>query len=142
MNWTKEMTPIYLACPYSHEDKRVMRHRERIATAYTALLFPHPVFSPLTHGKPLEPLLGKRPHHEWIEQTEGILRVCKNLTVMTLSGWLESKGVLSEIEVAKELGMPVHYLPRVAEQMLVSLVDKGAITEEEYEFGMEWENGR
>ena len=45
----------------------------------------------------------------WAEHNREMLGVSSRLVVLALDGWRESVGVAAEIEIARELGLPVEF---------------------------------
>lgn len=103
----------YLACPYSHADASIRSERYRICSevAYSMILEGKVVFSPLSHSVGMLEELGVEDGgwEFWRNLDLGILGHCDGLVVLTLEGWQESLGVLSEIGHAESLGIPVVY---------------------------------
>jgi hypothetical protein len=104
---------IYLACPYSHHDESVRDQRFLAACRATAELIRegHTVFAPVLIGHSLanEGLPGDwefwEPHdREQLEQASAVV-------VLMLPGWEESVGVQAEIEIARNLGLPIVFMP-------------------------------
>jgi hypothetical protein len=105
----------YLACPYSHPDKKVRRRRFVLVTQAAAWwMKAHPrsnVFSPLTHSHPLHEIAGMDGSWQfWKRIDTQYLRLCSRMVVLTLDGWKESVGVQAEIKIAKRLNIPITYL--------------------------------
>lgn len=106
-------TLIYLACPYSHPDPNVRLERFECAnkTASQLMRDGHHIYSPISHTHPIA-VAGGLPlgWDFWEPYDRAILAMCKEVRVLTLYGWEESKGVQAEIAIAKEMGIPVSYL--------------------------------
>lgn len=109
-------TLIYLACPYSfngRDDSRARETRFQIVTQVAARLMGegYSVFSPITHGHPMNTLGVMVGWETWAAIDEAILsRCCKEMIVLTLDGWRESKGIAAEIAIAAKLGIPITYM--------------------------------
>lgn len=106
---------IYLAQPYSHEDDLIIQHRVNEAFKATARLMAQGkvVFSPIVHTHELSQYVPQRlaqSHAFWMEQDIAILRHASELYVLMLPGWLQSKGVAEELEIAHICGIPITYL--------------------------------
>jgi len=101
----------YLATPYSHTNKDVMRSRylkslraqKKLMDAGIA------VINPLANSVPLEDI-GHKFGDEIYDMDLAILRKCDTVIVLTLDGWKESKGVLLEIEEAHKLKLKTYLL--------------------------------
>lgn len=103
----------YLASPYTHEDPRIMKWRRdevcRIAARMTC--HGYTVFCPIAHSHALEEFGVPSSWDFWKRIDTDIIKRCDKLIVAdTIPGWRESVGVLEEIEIAKEHGIPVYML--------------------------------
>lgn len=99
----------YLAIPYSHPDPTVREERFRLANiaAATLLNAGEQVFSPISHSHPIAEAGGLPTGFEYYEAFDmAILGICKNLVLLMIPGWSESKGVTAELEMARRLGIP------------------------------------
>jgi hypothetical protein len=106
------MSLVYLACPYSDPDPAVREERFQAANAEAARMMAagmH-VFSPISHTHPIA-LAGNLPlgWDFWESYDRTILQCCSRVVVLKLDGWSQSNGVLAEIELAVELGLPIEY---------------------------------
>lgn len=107
---------IYLASPYSHEDRKVRKARFDAVCWKAAELMEEGfiVFSPIAHSHSIaQHMLEKRvcDFDFWIEQDLDYIRLwADELYVFCLYGWAASKGVLREIKLAVELGKSIHFL--------------------------------
>ena len=104
---------IYLACPYSHKDSEIMQNRFLAINKIAAKLMAdgYYVFSPISHTHPIA-LAGTLPRgwEFWKGYDTVIIKNCKCVLVAMLDGWGTSTGVQAEIQIAKDLGIPVEYL--------------------------------
>ena len=104
---------IYLATPYSDVDPEVRKERFQTVNRVAAKLIQggHHVFSPISHTHPIA-LEGDLPlgWDYWEEYDRKMLSVCSEMFVVRLPGWEESTGVRAEMDIAKEMGIPVRYL--------------------------------
>jgi nucleoside 2-deoxyribosyltransferase len=109
----KEPTKLYLASPYSSDDKRTMEKRYQKANEQAAKLMKEGfiVFSPLSHSHPIAQCIPETQvdHEFWLRQDLPFLAWSDILFVLCLPGWEQSKGVLAEIDEAHRLNIPVHY---------------------------------
>lgn len=104
---------IYLAGPYSHPEATVRHKRYEQLTAKTAelMLEGHVVFSPITHGHAVAEAHDLPTDFTWWEQQcLGMLRHASKVIVLTLDGWVQSKGVTAEIVFAHKLGIEIEYV--------------------------------
>jgi hypothetical protein len=101
---------IYLACPYSHPDRRVREFRFNIATQIAGLLIQegHLVFSPITHSHPIAEVADLPKGWEyWKEFDESFLEWCHEVHIICLPGWETSNGWANEEIIAQTLRKPI-----------------------------------
>lgn len=100
----------YIATPYSHPDPAVRIQRFKVVTVIAARLRRrgYHVFSPITQGHVMASA-AKLPldWDYWQEDARLALAACNGLIIVTQRGWQESVGVQAEIEIAREMGMPI-----------------------------------
>lgn len=104
---------IYLAGPYSHDNKTIQKARFTALTRKAAELTNTGVnvFSPITHGHPMaEAHELPRDYAFWKQHCEAFVSRCDEMLVLMLEGWEESKGVEAEVKLAEELGIPVRFV--------------------------------
>ena len=105
---------IYLASPYTHEDKHIqtLRFIEVCRVAGRMLEAGHHLFVPISMSHPIQEYAGTKGTWEfWKEYDEKILGKCDELWVVTMPGWEKSTGVQAEIKFATENGIPITYIP-------------------------------
>jgi hypothetical protein len=123
----------YLACPFKHDDLAVEKSRflASVVASHWLMRKERLVFSPLMHGFPMtfitygmgpSELISKSVpgihvlrNNRWeemmIELGKLIIEgLCVSLTVLTIDGWQDSKGVQSELRHAGELLLPIFSL--------------------------------
>lgn len=106
----------YIACPYSHEDKDVERKRFETASVFASLVFTvcgDLVYSPLSHTHPIHIYGdGNIPHDEWLRLDKMYLdsQWCNTMYVLMIDGWYKSKGVVQEINRAREMMIDIVYV--------------------------------
>lgn len=104
---------IYLATPYNHPDPEVREGRFRAACTIAGYFLSHGVyvFSPIAHSHSIA-LARDLPHdwEFWRQYDRQMLSMCSELWVVEMDGWGESVGVAAEIEIARELGLPVKFV--------------------------------
>lgn len=108
---TKSLT--YLAQPYSHPDPEVREQRYRDGCAAASRLMQQglKVFAPIPHSHGIAAHGGLPTSWEyWESYDRTILEMCEKLLVLKLDGWEQSVGVLAEMDIAFELGIPVEYI--------------------------------
>lgn len=102
----------YIASPYKHKDKDVMRERFDAvmqATVQIMKAFEDIIpFSPVTYTRPLAENLDVI-YFDWYTFDLEFLYRCDILLVLKLEGWENSYGVKLEIEEAKKKDIPVIY---------------------------------
>ena len=105
---------VYLACPYSHDDASVreMRfHAANVAVGELMKVRGEIVFSPISHSHPIAKAVGLPGDWQWWQQWDrAFLSVSSKLYVLMIPGWNTSTGVLAEIKIAQEMGLPIEYL--------------------------------
>ena len=107
------MKLIYLACPYSDKSPKVEHDRFIAATICAANRMERKelIFSPITHSHPIRRYAGLEGDFEfWKDFCVATLTACQVMYVLTLPGYKESVGVQAELNIAYNLGMPIHYL--------------------------------
>ena len=111
---------IYLASPYAHPDERVRERRYLAAMHVVAESMTdtrrrcgrRPIlYSPIVHNHPMS-LLYKFPREWafWRALDFPMLERCDRVIVLQIEGWRESVSVAAEIEHARILGKPVHFI--------------------------------
>ena len=115
----------YVAAPYSHDDPAVRELRFRKINAYCAAQMAAGVilYSPISHCHPIafEHAL-PTDWAFWERFDRAMIGCCQRLTVLTLDGWRESRGVQAEIKIALDMNIPVEYaleadaIPALAER--------------------------
>lgn len=116
------MTFAYLASPYSVVQPissqqavvlRNSRYRRVCKMAAKLMKEGKKIFCPIAHSHPIETIgmPGELQSGDfWLDQDFAILKHANELIVYKMDGWDKSKGVLREIEFAKENNIPVVYL--------------------------------
>ena len=103
---------IYVASPYSSPNRAVEETRNiNVAVAMGWLMNAYPelsFFSPICHTHPIATLCKLPGHWEyWKQYDEAMLSRCDEIWVLCLDGWQESKGVTTELELARGFNMVV-----------------------------------
>lgn len=103
---------IYLASPYSDPNPSVRELRFEMARLATANLLRQglAVYSPIVYGKDLEKIIGT-DYLSWKVMNDAMLESASSVVVLKLDGWEKSLGVTYEIDKAKQLNLPIAYLP-------------------------------
>ena len=105
---------IYLACPYSHENKFIMKLRYEYANMKAAQLMRkgYVVFSPLSHSAAIAEYLPDYNHTWggfWAKQDFPLIDWCDTLYILCLKGWKKSVGVQAEKKYAIKKGKCIVY---------------------------------
>ena len=106
----------YIASPYSHPTSYVMQERFNQVESYTAQCMKNNmvVFSPIVHCHTLAQNYKLPTHFDfWQKYCLGMLAFSTELFVLKMEGWEDSKGVQSEIQFAKRIGLPIIYIDMV-----------------------------
>lgn len=106
------MKPIfYVATPYTHPNKEVMRLRRDLVTEYCARQSRKGfvIFSPITHSHEIALYGTPTSWGFWQQIDKEFLRVCDYMVVLTLPGWKDSIGVTAERDHCDDAGIPVFY---------------------------------
>lgn len=100
---------LYLACPYSHPQPHVRRHRHDVANLAAAKLISRGfvVFSPLSHSHPIAETGMDGSWETWERQCLALLDVCSHMLVLTVEGWGESVGLQAEMDHCQKTGKTV-----------------------------------
>ena len=104
---------VYLASPYSDPLITVRLRRFETACKVAAKLMAEGIFvySPIAHTHPIAEASNLPLGFEfWERYDRAILQCCHKMIVIQLPGWEQSKGIAAELEIAKELGIPVEYM--------------------------------
>lgn len=106
---------IYLASPYTHNNEYIRLRRYRNACkAASVLMKDYVVFCPIAHSHAIGEVSGDTMDYDfWMAQDLPVLAKCDKMIVLQLDGWDESRGVIAEIEFAKEHNIPVEYMEKV-----------------------------
>ena len=101
----------YLACPYTHQDKEVMRNRFKTVTDAAVNLLNQGVyvFSPISYNAPWEEYDLPHTFSFWEQFDKSFIARMDSIIVLTIDGWKESVGVTEEIKFAEDLRIPVYY---------------------------------
>jgi len=99
----------YLCAPYNHSDPVVRKNRYDLITETAAKLIEEGtfVFSPITHNVPIRDVGNMTCWDDWCHYDLTMLSLCKQLIVLKIPGWEESKGVQAELAFAMEKDIPI-----------------------------------
>lgn len=108
-----EKSIVYLACPYTSDDKGIVEERVRKVNIATGKLMSQGenVFSPLSHSHPIATVCDLPTTWDFWEKYDiAFIEISKKLVILKLDGWDTSTGVTAEIKIAEKLGVPIEYL--------------------------------
>jgi len=101
---------VYLASPYSHPNREVLEGRAEAVSRIAALLFEAGVlvYSPIAHSHTIA-AVGDLPTDFafWDRYNRAMLERCDALFVVAIPGYDASVGVAGEMQIARELEIPV-----------------------------------
>src|SRR5262245_1635750 len=107
------MAFVYLASPYSHVAKHVMRERYIAAQAATAWLLARRIwtYSPIVHCHALAERYSLPTGADfWGEFSRAMLERSDELYILMLAGWRDSAGVRDEAGYANRLDLPIKFM--------------------------------
>lgn len=107
------MTLIYLASPFSDPDSKVRESRYNQTIEATGLLLKAGLFvySPIVHNYEIAVRYELPKEFEfWREFDSLMVDKCDILAVLMLFGWIDSVGVMYELNLAKESGKEIKYI--------------------------------
>lgn len=104
------MPYIYLASPYTSDDKfvQIARYRSALRASAELMKAGEVVFCPVAYGHSVEDKLRQNfPWDYWMRWSKAMLAPAKSMYVLTLPGWEDSKGLKAEVTLAFELELPI-----------------------------------
>jgi hypothetical protein len=103
---------IYLASPYSHNDRAVMEMRwSQVCEASSNIMKEGKhLYSPIAHCHEIAKYGLPTDWGFWEQYDTEMIKRCDELWVLMLDGWTDSVGVRSEISIAESFGIPVTYI--------------------------------
>jgi hypothetical protein len=107
------MKLIYLASPYTHDDKKRQETRYNDAVKYLAKFMKqgYHLFSPIAHCHTASVRHGLPGDWQyWKDYCSLMVPKCDELWVLMIDGWDKSSGVRGEVELAESLNIPVKYI--------------------------------
>jgi len=119
----------YLGTPFTHINREVVELRYNLITraAGALILQQRIILSPITHCHPIAKLLTFPIDYKyWRHINRAYIRASKKFLILTLPGWLESKGLTAEREYASSLGIPLEKINPtdvgISEEMICNLI--------------------
>jgi hypothetical protein len=104
----------YLASPYTHKSKSIMKRRERAVTHAAAKLTEqgYTLICPITTSAQLVQFMENTSSvwADWEKNDKRLVKVSDFVIVLCLDGWDKSVGVTAEIEYAKALNKSIMYI--------------------------------
>lgn len=107
------MKLIYLASPFTHKSKWIMKLRWAIITALGAKLVSlgYHIFGPITESHAYDEFgVGQHGWDFWQAHDHLMIEKCDELWVVKMKGWKESLGVNAEIAYALSQDKQVFYI--------------------------------
>ncbi|MBI2790930.1 MAG: DUF1937 family protein [Gammaproteobacteria bacterium] len=104
---------IYLACPYSHPDSRMVQLRYAVSAQVACQLVKEGlmIFAASMHNALLATMAGISDQFaDWKEYNHLMIERSDKLMVITMEGWEQSKGVQDQIQYAKSLNKPIEMI--------------------------------
>lgn len=104
---------IFLSLPYSHQYKEVIDYRIKIASIYAGHLMREGLIpvSPIIFGsKMLEHVNLPSDFDTWDKLCYAYLDNCKEIHILCIDGWNQSKGVAGEIDHAIKNGIEIKFI--------------------------------
>lgn len=110
---TRTKKIYYLASPYTHKSPEKKKWRAKKVTEAAIALLKNGIytFAPIAYNAPWERKDLPGDWSFWEKFDKAFIERFDGIIVLQLAGWDTSIGVTAEIEYAKELGLPVFYLP-------------------------------
>lgn len=110
----KHMPVYYLASPYTHKKKSVMKQRFIDISKVAAILIKrgYLLVTPISSSVPIAQYGGLQgtDFSDWATLDLNLVKRCDGIIVAMMEGWKESVGVQAEIAYARHLGKEVRYL--------------------------------
>jgi len=104
---------VYIGSPYSDIRKIERVWRANVSYKYSRFLIKQNLsfFSPIAHAHSIQSLGAiSKPLDYWMSIDLPILRICRHLHVLTMPGWIDSPGLLLEINFAQFHQIPISYI--------------------------------
>jgi len=103
---------IYLAIPYTGQEQESFEMANKIAGEL--MLQGYEVFSPISHTHPIACVMVNPPEGTefWLFQDVPFIEWCDEVWVADFKDWRKSKGVCTEIAIAKAMGKPIRFMGR------------------------------
>lgn len=105
---------IYIALPYTDDDKNIVEERVVIAMKYAATLFQKGeyAFSVVVHCHEMSKRFNMPKTYDfWKHYCEIMIKNCKEVHLLQIEGYKESVGCAGEIEIANNFAKPVYEIP-------------------------------
>lgn len=121
------MSYIYLASPYSHQNKSIMedRYKEVLAVAAYYTRRGQIVYSPIVHYHEMAVHFNlPKAFDFWKETNITFLRMAAKLYVLQIPGWETSQGVIFELNLARQLGLEVLFVEPIDFSNTTALTQK------------------
>lgn len=121
---------IYLASPYTHEDKAIEKRRYvQVCRAAGSLIKQgQHIYSPIAHSRAIAEQSDLPHDYEfWAAYDTDMIHRCDEVVVLMLDGWEQSAGVQAEIKIARVLNKPLRYINFMEDptKRVVQALDQG-----------------
>ena len=119
------MRLIYLAGPYSHKSKYIMKRRRAafadVVAYYMAIAENICIFSPILHNAAVADQ-HDLPHNFnfWAQRDFHMIKQSTAMWVLTLDGWKESYGLRQEVEYADSINREVLFVRKECESFILT----------------------
>ncbi len=103
----------YLALPYMHANKYIVRFRASVSDIIAADLMKQGrfIFAPITMCHDIVTKYSLPGEWEfWAEMDKEFIRMCGRFLIITLKGWEDSVGVTAETKLARKYGLEIDYI--------------------------------
>ena len=104
---------IYVACPYTHQDPKIVQLRYAVSAQVARQLFKEGlmVFAASMHNSLIAAMSGVGDQFsKWVEFNHLMIERVDKLIVVTMEGWEQSRGVQDQIDYAKKLGKHIEMI--------------------------------
>lgn len=104
------MSYFYLGSPYTHKNPKVRQRRYEAVRNFAGFLAKHGewVFCPIMHSHDMAIHCDMPYTFEfWDDWNKALIRPSRGVIVFQIEGWDTSRGLKSEIDYAKQIGLPV-----------------------------------
>jgi len=100
---------IFVSAPYTGTESQKLYRNHTIACYIADLMNDgFQAYSPVVFGHAINEISTIPTDYPfWKEHCTGFMKMCTQVHVLMIDGWVESTGVQDEIKIAEDLGIPV-----------------------------------